>query len=122
MKANKQYFLKESVILAKYCKAAGCKNYLYRPKKDAWRTRLGFCYEHYSAYLKEWHRKVRVPWLKKQSKEKRSKIKKDAYVVWKKWVTNNLERRREIARKAQVKIRRRYKRRKLYMRSKSSTA
>jgi len=89
-------FYKEKKTLMKLCKAEGCKAW-YRPEYRSWNARLGFCYDHRKMYYKEWNRKVFLPWLKKQTPEKRALVKKLRRQAWDKWVANNIDKRREQA-------------------------
>ena len=105
MKKHGQHFLKESEILVKYCKVPGCTNYMYRPRKGEWHTRLGLCATHRRIYYRDWHLNHFMPWFKKQPPEVQDKYRMMKKENWDRWVTKNIDKRRAISLKSYHKNR-----------------
>jgi hypothetical protein len=95
-----QQFLKESVTLIRACKMPYCENFAYKPKQDDWKTKLGLCAMHRRQYYRNFYMHFFTPWFQKQTPEKQKEMRAMNVVNWNKWVTKNIDRRREISLKS----------------------
>lgn len=85
-----KYFYRD-VKLIKFCKVC---NVEYRPERGSFFAMLGLCHKHRKVYYQDWYKNKFLPFFEKLSLEQKQKYRDMRYGVWKKWVTNNVERRR----------------------------
>lgn len=92
MKTKLTYY-KERYWLYRICKTCGVK---YRAPKESNVFKIGRCWPH----RKEWYNENYQRWIKEYKKKYRYRYRVKEYMVWKKWVNDNLGRRRDIALKS----------------------
>ena len=91
MKTKLTYY-KERYWLYRICKACGVK---YIAPKESNVFKMGRCWPHRKELMKELYQKN-----SEYQKKNKYKYKVITYTVWKKWVNDNLGRRRDIALKS----------------------
>jgi len=85
-----KHFYKDVKVI-KFCKFCGVS---FRPQRGSFFSSLGLCHKHRRVYYRNWYINKFLPFFAKLTPEQQQKYRDMRYATWKKWVSNNVERRR----------------------------